>query len=300
MHFPASSKKKLTAKSLFNVASVHKVNSDHLHISTRFRLEFWKEVEVELYFYTENATDLVNAIRQKVTFTHDNSGLAASKWLERILDVTNCETLNQVDLRGSPQLDVRDTFATIQNIEKLYIHGECPNSFAKKFLEIISPVATGITLFKIPFETREEFQTFLKSNLNYLTIFTNKFPTFKFTVGDLMVTNALKLNIGELKLTVKEINEFFKNWVEKKCGTRLEHLSLSTDEDADERNLLKGLKTVRFPESRKRTFHYSKELDSSSDSFSGGYDIRRADRNKATITFGDVYGETYIDFYAWR
>ena len=41
------------------------VNSDHLHISTRFRLEFWKEVEVELYFYTENATDFVNAIRQK-------------------------------------------------------------------------------------------------------------------------------------------------------------------------------------------------------------------------------------------
>ncbi|KAF1745921.1 hypothetical protein GCK72_022368 [Caenorhabditis remanei] len=273
---------------------------DHLHIRACFRLEFWNEVEVSLCFYTENAPDLVDAILQKITFTQDNSGLAASKWLERILDVTNCESLSQVDLRGSPQLDVRDTFATIQNIDKLYIHGECPNTFAKKFLEIISPVATEITLFKIPFETRKEFQTFLKSNLNYLTIFTNKFPTFKFTVGDLMVTNALKLNIDKLKLTVKEINKFFKNWVEKKCDTRLEHLSLSTNEDVDERNLLEGLKTVRFPENQERTFHYSKELDSSSDSFSGGYDLRRADRNKATITFGDVYGDTYISFYAWK
>ncbi|KAF1754694.1 hypothetical protein GCK72_021258 [Caenorhabditis remanei] len=273
------------------------VKSDHLYICVAF--EMWRQMGLKYYFNTENIPNLVNAMSQKRTFTRENSGLTASQWVELVLDVTNCESIGQMDLKGCQQFDVCDTFATLQNIGKLYIFNECINVFAKKTLEILSPVTTQIILFKIPFETREEFQTFLKSNLNYLDIHTSTFPTFKFALEDLMVTNALKLNLNDGKLNLKEINQFFKNWMENKCDPRLEHLELSTSEDVDEKNLLEGLKTVPFSRDRKRAFHYSKPLDSSSQSFSGGYDIRRTDRKKATITSGDVWGETFISFYAW-
>ncbi|EFP13560.1 hypothetical protein CRE_10536 [Caenorhabditis remanei] len=175
----------------FSSRNVHlTVKSDHLYICVSF--EMWRQMGLKYYFNTENIPNLVNAMTQKRTFTHKNSGLTASQWVERVLDVTNCESIGQLDLKGSPQVDVCDTFATIQNIRKLYIFKECPNIFAKKSLEILSSVSSEITLFKIPFDCREEFQTFLKNNLNYLNIFTNTFQTFKFNLEDLMVTNALK------------------------------------------------------------------------------------------------------------
>ncbi|KAF1754692.1 hypothetical protein GCK72_021256 [Caenorhabditis remanei] len=270
------------------------VKSDHLYICVAF--EMWRQMGLKYYFNTENIPILVNAMSQKRTFTHKNSGLTASQWLERVLDVTNCESIGQLDLKGSPQVEVCDTFGKLQNIRKIYIFNECFDNFAKKALEIISPVTREISLFKIPFDSREEFQTFLRSNLNYLNIPTNTFPNFKFTLDDLMVTNALKLDLNNGKLNVKEINQFFKNWMENKCDPRQEHLELSTSEDVDENNLLEGLKAVPFPRDRERWFNYSKQLDCSSELISGGYDIWRTDRKKATITFGDVWG---ISFYAW-
>ncbi|EFP13484.1 hypothetical protein CRE_10538 [Caenorhabditis remanei] len=260
------------------------VETDHLDVRVEF--EMWRQMGLKYYFNTENIPNLVNVMFQQRAFTRENSGLTASQWLERVLDVTNCELISQLDLKGSQQVDVLDTFATIQNIRKLYVCKECSDSLAKKALEILSPVTTQIILFKIPFETREEFQTFLKSNLNYLDIHTSTFPTFKFALEDLMVTNALKLNLNDGKLNLKEINQFFKNWMENKCDPRLEHLIVCTSEDVDEKNLLEGLKTVSLPRDRKRAFHYSKQVDKSSESFSGGYDIRSTDRKKATITLG--------------
>ncbi|EFP13536.1 hypothetical protein CRE_10492 [Caenorhabditis remanei] len=278
--------------------SVHlTVESDHLDVRVEFGM--WRKMGLKYYFNTENIPILANAMFQKRAFSHKNSGLTASQWLKRVLDVINCKSICQLDLRGSPQVDVCDTFGKLQNIRKLYIFKNCSNIFAKKSLEILSTVSSEITLFKMPFETREEFQTFLKSNFNYLNINTNTFPNFKFTLEDLMVTNALKLNLNDGKLNLEKINQFFKNWMENKSDTRLEHLEICTFEKVDEKNLLNGLKTVSFPRNRKRAFHYSKQLDFLSVSFSGGYDIRRADGKKATITFRDVWKMTFISFYAW-
>ncbi|KAF1754555.1 hypothetical protein GCK72_021118 [Caenorhabditis remanei] len=260
--------------------SVHLiVESDHLDVRVGFDLR--RKMGLKYYFNTKNVPILANAMFQKRAFTHENSGLTTSQWLKRVLDVINCKSICQLDLRGSPQVDVCDTFGKLQNIQKLNIFKNCSNIFAKKSLEILSTVSSEITLFKMPFETREEFQTFLKSNLNYLNINTNTFPNFKFTLEDLLVTNALKLNLNDGKLNLEEINQFFQNWMENKSDTRLGHLEICTFEKVDEKNLLKGLKPVSFPRNRKR------------------YDIRRADGKKATITFRDVWKMTFISFYAW-
>ncbi|KAF1754579.1 hypothetical protein GCK72_021142 [Caenorhabditis remanei] len=228
-------------------------------------------------------------------FTHENTGLTATQWVERILDVTNCESIDHLDLCGDPQLE------TFGQETKLNLNTDfgCSYDFAKKPLEILSAVTTEVKLYIIPFETREEFQTFLKSNLNYLNIQSSTFTKFKFTLDDVLITNALKLNLKHAKLTLKELNLFFKNWMRKKCDSRLEHLIVSAYETVNARNLLGGLKAVPFPRDRERRFIYSKQLDFSSRSFSGGYDISRADGKKATITYAGYSGPTVINFYVW-
>ncbi|KAF1754728.1 hypothetical protein GCK72_021292 [Caenorhabditis remanei] len=188
------------------------VDNDHFDVSVRF--EWCRAEGLKYFFNTENVPNLVNVMFQERTFNHENTGLSPSQWLERVLDVTNCESLQEVFLCGSPKLEVCNTLALLTKVCNLNIMEDCSDSFAKKALEIVSPVTREIVLFKIPFETREEFQTFLKSNLNYLNIETSTFPTFKFTLEDLMITNALKLNLNNGKLNLKEINQFFRNWME--------------------------------------------------------------------------------------
>ncbi|EFO87157.1 hypothetical protein CRE_28973 [Caenorhabditis remanei] len=293
----------LLSKKAYNVSKIFRklsfssmnllVTRDDLCIAVDLR----DEKSVALCFDTK-----AHVISRYRWFTHKNTGLTATQWLERILDVTNCESIDHLDLCGDPQLEMCDTYGQETKLNLNTDFG-CFYNFAKIPLEIVSPVTTEITLFTIPFETREEFQTFLKSNLNYLNIETSTFPKFKFTLDDVLITNALKLNLKHAKLTLKELNLFFKNWMRKKCDSRLEHLIVSTSEKVNARNLLGGLKWDPFSRDRRRRFNYSKQLDFLSVSFSGGYDIiRRADGKKATIFFRDasvIERLTVIHFFAW-
>ncbi|EFO87134.1 hypothetical protein CRE_28975 [Caenorhabditis remanei] len=87
--------------------------------------------------------------------------------------------------------------------------------------------------------------------------------------------------------------------MENKCDPRLEHLIVSTSEKVNVGNLLEGLKWDPFPRDRRRWFTYSKQLDTLSESFSGGYDIKRADGKKATIRVVDGQTQTFINFHVW-
>ncbi|EFP13517.1 hypothetical protein CRE_10533 [Caenorhabditis remanei] len=77
----------------------------------------------------------------------------------------------------------------------------------------------------------------------------------------------------------------------------MEHFSMNVRENVNEDNLLNGLDAVPFLE--ERTFHYSKEIDFPFETFSSGYDIKRMDGKKATITFVNSYPIRRIDFYIW-
>ncbi|KAF1754730.1 hypothetical protein GCK72_021294 [Caenorhabditis remanei] len=287
----------LLSKKAYNVSKIFRKFRDYLYITVDLR----NEKSVTHCFYMEGITDHVMTRNRR--FTHENTGLTASQWLERILDVTNCESLEELYLCESPQLEVCNTFALLTKVRNLNIRKECSDSFAKKALEIVSPVTREIILFKIPFETREEFQTFLKSNLNYLSSQPSTFSKFKFTLDDVLFTNALKLNLTHAKLNLKELNLFFKNWMRKKSDSRLEHLIVCTSEKVNVRNLLGGLKAVQFPRDQNRAFHYSIPLDCLSVLLFGGYDIiRKADGKKATILFIDVGGQwsTALHFLVWQ
>ncbi|EFP13483.1 hypothetical protein CRE_10518 [Caenorhabditis remanei] len=193
-----------------------------------------------------------------------------------------------------------DALSSLKNISELYIHpGCCPESFAEKALKILSPVTNEITMWSIPFENREEFRTFLKFNLDYLSIYNcaSEIPKFEFSMDDVLIANPLKLDLIEGPSIVEDINQFFLNWLQNTIDSRMEHFSMYVRENVDEDNLLNELDVVPFLE--ERTFHYSKEIDFPFEAFSSGYDIERVDGKKATITFGNSYPIRRIDFYIW-
>ncbi|EFO87119.1 hypothetical protein CRE_28957 [Caenorhabditis remanei] len=270
------------------------VTSGHLNMSIRF--ERWNEMGLSLFFYTENVPDLADVMIRNRTFTH-KTRLTASQWLKRILYVTNCESPTEISVDGAPQFDVCNTLATLTTLPSLYIKESCDDSFAKKALEIFSTVATEIQLYKIPYKNREEFQIFLKTNLNYLFICICQFSRFTFV--DLLVTNALKVELLGVMLSLRDLNQFLTNWFHSKHNSRLEHLEFCIFEVFDETCLPEVLNAVPFPRVQERTFRYSKQLDTHLKTFSGGYDIERADGKRATITFENKMNTMYTDFYVW-
>ncbi|EFO87104.1 hypothetical protein CRE_28978 [Caenorhabditis remanei] len=263
----------------------------------RIKVALIDAISVGLYLSTERVADVDNMMFQNETISCKKGFIPVAKLVERIVSVTSFESLEFVVLRGPLQLEVCDTLAQLTNLGKLSVMDDCLDSFAKKALEIVSKVTTEISLYRIPFENKEEFQTFLKSNLNYLNI-NSDFS--KVTLDDLLVTNAFKVTLREVMLSATDISQFLTNWFHSKCNSRLEHLKLCTLGGINETCLPEVLKAVPFPRDRKRAFHYSKQLDTLSESFSGGYDIRRADGKKATIVFVTFIGRSFIDFYFWR
>ncbi|EFO87098.1 hypothetical protein CRE_28981 [Caenorhabditis remanei] len=246
-------------------------------------------------FYSNLTTKYM--VFKNETISHEKIELSLSEWIERVLDVTNCESLKRVDINGVPRLDMCNALSSLKNIREIFIGVCCPDSFAKKSLGILSPVTTEITIWKTPFENREEFQTFLKSNLNFLNIHYRYVS--RNTLDDLLVTNALKLKLGTAMLSVTAIKRFLTKWFHSKRNSRLEHLSFCTLEGVNETCLPRVLNAVPFPRDQERTFFYSKELDTVSESFSGGYDIERTDGKKATILFVPGHRLTFIDFFVW-
>ncbi|KAF1754683.1 hypothetical protein GCK72_021247 [Caenorhabditis remanei] len=224
-------------------------------------------------------------------------GLSVSEWIERIQDVTNCKSLKRIHINGVPGFDVCDALSSLKNIREIFIGLWCPNSFAKKALEILSPVTTEITIWKIPFENRDEFRTFLMSNLNFLNVDSHEFS--RFDLDDFLVTNALKVRLRGFEFFARVVSQFLTNWFHSKCDSRLEHLSLVTIGDINETCLPEVLNAVPFARDQERTFFYSKQLDTPSKTFSGGYDIERTDGKKATIVFVPCHTLTFFDFYVW-
>ncbi|EFO87154.1 hypothetical protein CRE_28938 [Caenorhabditis remanei] len=268
------------------------IESDSHHLTACFKYRgavppFYSNSTAYQYIVFQNETN----IREKV-------GLSESEWIERVQDVTNCKSLKRMHINGVPALDMCNALSSLKNIREIFIGLWCPHSFAQKALEILSPVTTEITIWRIPFEGREEFQTFLKSNLNFLNVDTHDFS--RFALDDLLVTNALKVRLRGFKFFARVVSQFLTNWFHSKCNSRLEHLSLVTIGDINETCLPETLNAIPYPRDQERTFFYSKQLDTPSKTFSGGYDIERTDGKKATIVFvppGD--GLTFFDFYVW-
>ncbi|EFP13500.1 hypothetical protein CRE_10466 [Caenorhabditis remanei] len=216
------------------------------------------------------------------------------KWLERVLDVIDFDSIKEVNLHGSPRRDdVCEALTALKAVRGLCIRSNCRSRFAKKALKILTPVTSETVMLKIPFKNRKELEIYMKSSTKSLTIFADRCSKFKYSIHAFLVSNSLRLKLEEWSLSARSINQFLTKWLQNEHNSPLEHLSINNDKSVNILHILEGLDAVPFLE--ERTFHYSAQLDTPPETIYGGYDIRRMDGKKATITY-DFYR---LDFYVW-
>ncbi|KAF1754715.1 hypothetical protein GCK72_021279 [Caenorhabditis remanei] len=216
------------------------------------------------------------------------------KWLERVLDVIDADSIEQVNLYESQRLDdVCEALTRLKEVRTLCIRSNCPNRFAKKALKILTPVTSETVMFKIPFKNRKELEIYMMSSTKSLTIFADRFSKFKYSIQAFFVSNSLRLKLKQWSLMEHSINQFLTKWLQNEHNSPLEHLSIDNDENFYIPHVLEGLDAVPFLE--ERLFHYSAQLDIPPKTIYGGYDIRGMNGKKVTIRSGFYR----IDFYVW-
>ncbi|EFP13490.1 hypothetical protein CRE_10514 [Caenorhabditis remanei] len=247
-----------------------------------------------LYFYPEILNTVEVFYRDK-SIQWKNVGLYTGQWIQRVFDVTKCRSLRGVKLNGTPNCDV---FSFLNIVSYLQITNNCTQTSAIKALQVLSPVTSWITLFKLPFSNREEFQRFWLGDVKCLRIHDDDLSSFQFKIDDLLESNAVKLQLLGVKMSLRDLNRFFSCWLDNTSNHRLKHLSVKSLEDFNEDVLLDGLGATRFTENRTREFR-STNLFPEFREFTGGFDVRRIDGKLAAITFGNVFEEIFINFDVW-
>ncbi|KAF1754712.1 hypothetical protein GCK72_021276 [Caenorhabditis remanei] len=258
----------------------------------RMRIALTDGSSLTLYFYTDVLTTVeVFCPYKKIQWK--NIGLSAEQWIQRVFNITKCSFLSKLWLNGTPDNNVLSFFNVVSKVSDLQISLDCTNAFATQALQILLPVTSSITLFKVPFSTREEFQRFWLRDVKCLTIYNKNLSRFQFNLNYLLVSNAVKLDLREISLRLSDLNRFFSRWLNKKSNHRLEHLSVKSVGHFDEDVLLKGLNATRFTENRTREFSFFEFKE-----VAGGFDVRRIDGKLAAITFGSCYKGAFINFDA--
>ncbi|KAF1754682.1 hypothetical protein GCK72_021246 [Caenorhabditis remanei] len=250
-----------------------------------------------LYFYTDDST-MIKVMFPYKKIQWNNIGLSTEQWVERVLDVTKCPSLRKLKLDAVPKFDVFSVFDVIPEVTELEICPNFCNALAKRALQVLSPVTSSINMHKAPFSNQEEFQSFWMSNVDCLSIYNDNLSRFQFNISYLLISNAVKLELREVSLKLKDLNRFFSYWLNKTSNHRLEHLSVKSLTRFNEDILLKGLNATRFTENRTREFFSTKTFNQLRH-FTGGSDVRRKDGKLAAITFGDTFWRTNINFDVW-
>ncbi|EFP13554.1 hypothetical protein CRE_10486 [Caenorhabditis remanei] len=246
-----------------------------------------------LYFYTDDST-MIEVMFPYKKIQWKNIGLSTEQWVERVLDVTQCPSLS-VKLDAVPKFDVFSVFEVIPKVTVLEIWSNCCNALAKRALQVLSPVTSSINILKAPFSNQEEFQSFWMGNVEFLSIYNDNLSRFQFNLSYLLISNAVKLELNEVPLSLRDLNRFFSYWLDKTSNHRLEHLSVKSLGHFDENILLSGLNATRFSENRTREL-LSTNTFSQFRVFTGGFDVRRKDGKLAAITFAKTFGRTNINF----
>ncbi|EFP13578.1 hypothetical protein CRE_10482 [Caenorhabditis remanei] len=262
--------------------------------------------------FEENASETVGLLHHFQPVKWKNAGLSTKQWIQRVLAVTKCSSLNEVLLFGKHDYDVFSVLNIVSKVCCLYIMPHCCNALAKEAVEVLSPVTSSITLFKVPFSNREEFQIFWMGNVECLSIYNDDLSSVQFSLNDLLASNAVKLELTDVPMSLRDLNRFFSCWLNRTSNHRLEHLSVKLLEDINEDVLLERLGATRFTEQRAREYQSTKTFPKfrkftggffrSSNTFTefiGGFDVRRIDGKLAAITFGNTLTKKLINFDVW-
>ncbi|EFP13509.1 hypothetical protein CRE_10529 [Caenorhabditis remanei] len=282
------------SKSLCKTISSHFINLEMDNYCVCISILMTDGSHLALFFYPE-ISNTVQVIHRDNNVQWKNVGLSTGQWIQRVFDVTKCRSLGSVTLDGTPNCDV---FSFLNAVSYLQITKNCTNTSAIKALQVLSPVTSWISLFKLPFSNREEFQRFWLGDVKCLRIHEDDLSSFQFKIDDILASNAVKLQLLGIKMSLRDLNRFFSCWLDNTSNHRLEHLSVKSLEDINEDVLLEGLDAIRFTEERTREFQ-STNMFPKFREFTRGFDVRRIDGKLAAITFGNTCDEIFINFDVW-
>ncbi|EFO91933.1 hypothetical protein CRE_11470 [Caenorhabditis remanei] len=257
-----------------------------------------------LLLCAENHTDFMGVLVDNKTAVWRTLGLSTAECIHRILDVANCESIQEVQFSVTESFDALPILATLPNIEQIYISRDCNEVFVHKMLEMLSKVTSNIDMYQDGFENLEQFQKVLMLNMNSITInvMTARDPTrFRLSLDDLLICNAVHLHLHDTMVDVKTLNRFFKLWKINKSSPRLEHLKFMTLEEVSTDVLLKGLNAIKMPQTTTRTFRISDYTNARCKEkvVTGGLDVTRSDGTRATLKVEALAGTTTVEFYVW-
>ncbi|KAF1754522.1 hypothetical protein GCK72_021085 [Caenorhabditis remanei] len=263
-----------------------------------------KKLQILLCLIPENYKEFVVVSVDNKTVIWRTLGLSTTECVHRILDVTNCESIQELKFYGTDSFDELPILARLPHIEQIYISRDCNEVFVHKMLEMLSKVTSNIDMCQDWFRNLEQFQKVLMLNMNSITIYAMNLrdPTrVRLSLDDLLISNAVHLHLYDVMISVKTLNRFFKLWMRKKSNPRLEHLKFMTMEEVSPDVLLKGLNAIEMPQTTTRTFRVSDHTNSRCREkvVTGGLDVMRSDGTRATLEIKAMPGTTILDFYVW-
>ncbi|EFO87151.1 hypothetical protein CRE_28959 [Caenorhabditis remanei] len=285
----------LTATSINIVAKTHTLDIDIV-------LRDGKRLFILLC--AENHTDFMGVLVDNKTAVWRILGLSTAELIHRILDVTNRESIQEVQFYEPESFDALPILATLPHIEQIYISRDCNEVFVHKIFEMLSKMTSNIDMYQDGFENLEEFQKVLMLNMNSITInvLMVRDPTrFRLSLDDLIICNAVHLHLLGVRVDVKTLNRFFKLWKKNKSNPRLEHLNFITFEEVSPDVLLKGLSVIKMPPTTTRTFRVADYPNSRCKEkvMTGGLDVIRSDGTRATLEVEAMPGISFVEFYVW-
>ncbi|EFP13507.1 hypothetical protein CRE_10512 [Caenorhabditis remanei] len=80
----------------------------------------------------------------------------------------------------------------------------------------------------VPFSNREEFERFWMSSVDCLRIHDNDLSSFQFNIEDLLASNAVKLELSDVPMSLRDLNRLFSCWLNRTSNHRLENLSVKS------------------------------------------------------------------------
>ncbi|EFP13541.1 hypothetical protein CRE_10446 [Caenorhabditis remanei] len=253
---------------------------------------------------SQNHTEFVVVFVDYYTPVWRILGFSTAELIHRILDVTNCESIQEVQFCEAVSFDALPILATLPNIEQILISQDCSEGFVHKMFEMLSKVTSNINMWQDRFANLEQFQKVLMLNMNSITInvMNIRDPTrFRLSLDDLLICNSVHLHLFEVMISVKNLNRFFKLWKRNKSNPRLEHLKFMTSEEVSPDALLKGLNAIEMPQTTTRTFRVSDYPNSRCQEkvVTGGMDVMRSDGTRATLEIEAMPGASAVEFFVW-
>ena len=258
----------------------------------------------KLPLFFKSSTDVAEVLMEKdeKKVVWRNLGFSTAECIHRILDVFNCESIQELKFYGTESFDALPILATLPPITQIFVWQECHEVFVHKMLEMLSKKISNIDMYQNRFRNLEQFQKVLMLNMNSITInvLMARDPTrFRLSLDDLVVCNAVHLHLHDTMDDVKTLNRFFKLWKRNKSNPRLEHLKFMRVGEASTDVLLKGLNVIEMPPTTTRTFRVYEDSRCREKVVTGGLDVMRLDGTRATLEVRDTAGITVVEFYVW-